>query len=349
MISLSASRDELERFLENPKPGECLGVDCEFEIRRTRRHIPSTLQFTRGDQTLVYDVHCGEPTDYTSALAGYKLILFASDQDLQVLQELGFLATVAENDIIDLQIGDALLNYGFGRGLAVVLEELLQCTFDTSEQKSHKWLERPLTEKQVEYAATGSQHLLALYAFMQEKLDASGKQQWLESQSQQLVSSTLCRNEQTDTPTRGQILREWVFQIASHRDIPPAWVIQRSRFAEIITNPSLVASELRRSRRPIATQGEVKRITALLHSSPITPSFSPGPKNLYKSVQKFANRRSAELNIHPLVAGSRQLSSRIARALHESRLSEYTANLPEWQREQFWPGVEEVHSAAKKK
>ena len=347
MVSFSAQSEELETFLAAPTPGECLGIDCEFEFRSTRWPVPSTLQLTRNDKTLVYDVYAGEPANLTSLLDDFRLILFACSQDLMVLQSLGCLADTLSKEIVDLQTADALLDRGHGRGLATIIDQDLGHSFDSQEQKSKHWLKRPLTDSQVEYAATGSQYLLELNEKYQQMLTTEGKRDWCAEQCSAAAKSVLMRDALQDKApqTRGRALQEWVFRIADHLDKPPSWILPRDTYGSVIENPKTLPVHLKR--KDFASKAEIQHIVGELRALPVRSQTATPSQSLIQRVQSFGRSRAKELQVHPALATSKPLATQMAKHICSGSLAHYLQTLPTWQQEHLWQGVEGVKGYCK--
>lgn len=90
----------------------------------------------------------------------------------------------------------AFLGHGLSTGFAALVEQYLNVELDKSESRTD-WLARPLSDKQLEYAAADVHYLLPLYDILLEKVMAAGwwqaAQQESELQASKRVKNAECR------------------------------------------------------------------------------------------------------------------------------------------------------------
>ncbi len=141
-----------------------------------------------------------------------------------------------------------------------------------SSQTRSDWLQRPLTEAQLNYAAEDVEHLEALYNIFCEELTALGRLDWAIEDSAALTNIELYRpapdtawqrlkNLQYAAPAeqaRARLLAAWREQRAVDLDKPRSWIISDSVLRaiaavnpanknELATVPELPAATLRKS------------------------------------------------------------------------------------------------------
>jgi len=111
-------------------------------------------------------------------------VLHACSEDLEVLLRLtGSLPT----PLFDTQLAAAYLNLGFSMGYSRLVQTVLGIELPKGETRSD-WLQRPLTETQVSYAAEDAQHLAELYVALDPQLSAD-KRDWVLEDGAELVAS----------------------------------------------------------------------------------------------------------------------------------------------------------------
>ena len=98
-------------------------------------------------------------------------ILHACSEDIEVLFYKYPQARI--HNIFDTQIGLAFLGYGLQVGYQKALKECLNIDISKAETRSD-WLARPLSNEQLQYAASDVEHLPALYDFIANRLRAKG-------------------------------------------------------------------------------------------------------------------------------------------------------------------------------
>ena len=123
---------------------------------------------------------------FLDALAAKPLIFHAGDYDLRILRaSTGFRPG---GEIFDTMIAAQLL--GIEQiGLAALIERVFAITIGKEGQKSD-WSQRPLSEKQLQYAVNDTRYLEALAVQMAAELDAKGRLEWHRESCRAMVQAS---------------------------------------------------------------------------------------------------------------------------------------------------------------
>ena len=166
-----------------------LGVDTEFR-RTTKDNMRlALLQINDGEEIYLIDTIL---IDYQENVSDF---LFSNDvtkifhsckEDLEAVYS--WTGRIMEN-IFDTQLANAFIDGQYSIGYQGLVEERLDIILDKNETRSN-WIRRPLTESQLNYAASDVQYLIHLYEELQKELVESNKIDWLYEDLQSLVSST---------------------------------------------------------------------------------------------------------------------------------------------------------------
>ena len=164
-----------------------VALDTEFMRVDTFYPIAGLLQV--GDGRCAYLVDPLRISDW-SAFAGLledrrvTKVLHACSEDLEVLLRLvGSLPL----PLFDTQLAAAYLDIGFSMGYSRLVQAVLGIELPKGETRSD-WLQRPLSEMQVRYAAEDAQHLAELYEALLPRLD-DDKRAWLLEDGEELVTN----------------------------------------------------------------------------------------------------------------------------------------------------------------
>ena len=130
---------------------EYIACDTEFERYSTYFPVPSLLQIAASDQTYIIDLTT--VTDHRplkEIFSNNKLlkILHSGRQDFEILLRLGINPT----NLFDSQVAMSFIGLYAKQSFEVLIRELLGEEIDKSQQNSD-WMKRPLSKKQLEYAA----------------------------------------------------------------------------------------------------------------------------------------------------------------------------------------------------
>jgi ribonuclease D len=133
-----------------------ISLDTEFVRTRTFVANLGLLQVNQnGHITLIDPISIPDLSPFWEAIDGQDCILHASSEDLEIIrQHKGDLNIT----LFDTQIACAFLNMGPSLGYAKMVEDLEQVIVDKGESRTD-WCARPLSEKQVSYAAIDVLHL----------------------------------------------------------------------------------------------------------------------------------------------------------------------------------------------
>lgn len=176
-----ASNNDLRDLCDQLANTELLALDTEFI--RTDTYFPklALIQLSDGKDCWLIDVLA---IDQFSALKqliespSNCIIFHACAEDLEVLDHS---LNIQPTGIFDTQIAAGIANVGFSMGYARLVEALIGAELDKQETRSN-WLARPLTQRQIDYAAIDVLHLHELHHMLVEMLDQQGRMAWFEEE-----------------------------------------------------------------------------------------------------------------------------------------------------------------------
>tara|TARA_B100000945_G_scaffold63077_1_gene47119 strand:- start:2443 stop:3276 length:834 start_codon:yes stop_codon:yes gene_type:complete len=166
-----------------------LGIDTEFR-RTTKDNMRLALmQINDGEEIYLIDTilidHQENVSDFLFSNDVTK-IFHSCKEDLEAVYS--WTGRIMEN-IFDTQLANAFIDGQHSIGYQGLVEERLDIILDKNETRSN-WIRRPLTESQLNYAASDVQYLIHLFEELQKELVESNKIDWLYEDLQSLVSST---------------------------------------------------------------------------------------------------------------------------------------------------------------
>ncbi|MCX7343915.1 MAG: hypothetical protein NT128_07215 [Proteobacteria bacterium] len=175
---------ELVNYIENSHIS-WLAIDTEFFRETTYYPILSLIQISTPSQTWVIDaISCVDITPLKLTLENYniKKIFHAGDQDWGILKQYTGAKTWP---FTDTQFMAAFAKFGHGASLEKLVSEFLGVTIDKSQQKTN-WLDRPLKDEQLEYAAQDAKFVASIYPILEKKLDELGRTAWVYEEMESL-------------------------------------------------------------------------------------------------------------------------------------------------------------------
>lgn len=243
--------EALDAACEAVADAPVIALDTEFFRERTFHPIPALIQFCAGGAAYLVDPTTMACTDTFRQLLGgpngseqkeseHKSaplkLLHASSEDLEVFAHW---AGVAIAPLVDTQIAQALIGEVPSMGYQKLVEHWLGETLPKDETRSN-WLERPLSETQLSYAALDVVYLLDVWTQQREKLEQLGRLGWLEEQCDQL-SAQAVRSDAADGQwylRQRQLWRLSARQVEAYRrltvwregevrrrDLPRGWLV----------------------------------------------------------------------------------------------------------------------------
>ncbi|GEM74768.1 ribonuclease D [Vibrio sagamiensis] len=165
-------------------------LDTEFVRVRTYYPQLGLIQLFDGEHLSLID-----PTELTDMTAFIELlkdssvlkVLHACGEDLEVFQN-AFGCTPFP--MVDTQLMAAFLGHGLSTGFASLVEQYLNVELDKSESRTD-WMARPLSQKQLDYAAADVHYLMPLYEILLEKVIQAGWWEASQQESELLVSKRI--------------------------------------------------------------------------------------------------------------------------------------------------------------
>jgi ribonuclease D len=174
--------EQLSPYIEKINSQKEFAIDLEFDKNRYRYGFNLCLvQICINDQCLLIDP-LSDRLDITSiypALETDKIqkITFAFGEDIRLLHSLG----CYPKNIYDLSIATSLLNYP-QKSLVDYISEILNWDTSKSSQQSN-WFKRPLSQKQMKYAAEDVLHLSELKNVLESEARDKKITDWIEEEN----------------------------------------------------------------------------------------------------------------------------------------------------------------------
>jgi len=164
-----------------------LCVDTEFHREKTYYAQFALLQVGSTDATYIIDpvaIKDLKPIWDLMLDPNILKVFHAGRQDLEIiLEHAGGLPL----PMFDTQIAAALLGYGQQVGFGNLVQRITKKALAKGESFSD-WLQRPLTQQQMKYAADDVIYLLPIYQALKEELQARKRSTWLDEEQATLTS-----------------------------------------------------------------------------------------------------------------------------------------------------------------
>lgn len=288
--------DELGRVIREVRAAGTAAVDTEFMRERTYRARLCLVQVATPSGLWLIDPL--EPVDLRPvaelvADPGVEVIVHAGRQDFEIFYEL--YGTVPAR-VFDVQIAAGFAGYGASLPYGRLVEALTGTTLSKGESYTD-WCARPLSDRQVAYAADDVAHLHPVAERLKRELERLGRLEWALEEMRlayedpdsyrfdPLGAYRRVTGRGTLNGRQLAVLREvarWREEAAARRNLPRGWVIKDPTLVEIARRMPSSPAELRairgmgarevdRSGREILAAVERGRRAAPVEAPPAPP------------------------------------------------------------------------------
>lgn len=186
-VITSATR--LETVCLQARNQKAVMLDTEFVRTRTLYPKLGLVQLYDGETLALIDpleIDNLEPLWELLRDQSVTKVLHACGEDLEVFQ---YYAGTMPVPMIDTQVMAAFLGYGVSAGFGTLVKDFLGVELDKGEARTN-WLARPLTDRQLDYAAADVYYLKPLFDKLLPLVEAKG---WSEALEQECAAQVLKR------------------------------------------------------------------------------------------------------------------------------------------------------------
>lgn len=204
---------ELARHCADWRRLPFVALDTEFMRVDTFYPKAGLVQVGDGERAFLIDPLLIEDWSAFAALLEDDTVLkvlHACSEDLEVFLRL---TGTLPQPLLDTQLAAGYLGIGYSMGYSRLVQAVLDIDLPKDETRSD-WLQRPLTEMQVRYAAEDAQHLAELYTALAPRL-TEPKRSWVLEDGAELVAN----------------LRREIAPEELYREAKLAWKLSRAQLA----------------------------------------------------------------------------------------------------------------------
>lgn len=352
-----------------------LAIDTEFMSERRYQALLCLVQVAVSDPDAPEGVRTEvlDPIDSSKPFDPAPLAGALADPAVEVIvhagrQDVAILSRTWETDItnvFDTQVAAGFLGYGNQEGYESLVRGALGVKLRGGEGFT-RWDKRPLTDKQISYAADDARLLLALGSKMEELLAERGRLEWAREESLIVQAS---RDERTperayerlpkvnrlDAGQRAAAWRlcEWRERLAREADRPPPFIVpdhalvelarRRPRDRKALENiRGLPQQTLHRRGAELVEQIEASRNDEPPPAEPSGPRRDSSEAPLVSLAQAVVRHRSAESGVATeLIATQTELAELVGAVRRGTDGSDVRA-LSGWRHELVGAELEEL-------
>lgn len=165
-------------FCQQASGKDAIAVDTEFVRTRTLYPQIGLIQIYDGERLVLIDpIAVTDLTPLAALLTNPAVvkILHSCSEDLETFQTA---LNVMPEPVFDSQFAASIANIGPMLGYAKLVEIMLGVQVDKGESRTD-WLARPLSDKQLEYAANDVLYLYQLYPQLKQQVEQKQRLEWV--------------------------------------------------------------------------------------------------------------------------------------------------------------------------
>ena len=183
--------EDLREYCKTLKKEKFITVDLEFMREKTYYAQICLIQVGCKKSAAIIDPLAKgiDLSPFWEIMQNKKIIkvFHACRQDIEIIYNLsGHIPT----PIFDTQIAAMVCGFGEFSSYESLVNELLGRELDKSCRLTN-WHRRPLDEKELEYAISDVTHLVEIYEKLAEKLKESGREHWIDEETEELQNPQL--------------------------------------------------------------------------------------------------------------------------------------------------------------
>lgn len=190
MHRLITTTDALNTLCEKLAQAEYVTVDTEFIREKTYYPRLCLVQLAGpNDEAAVDPLAQGiDLSALFDLLANPKIIkvFHAAKQDVEIFLQL---AGKIPSPLYDTQVAAMVCGYGEQIGYEALVNTILNEQLDKASRYTD-WAQRPLTQRQIDYAISDVTHLRHVYESLRDEIAAKGRESWISEEMANLCETT---------------------------------------------------------------------------------------------------------------------------------------------------------------
>ena len=313
-MKIITKNSELQDFCTKAANSKYITIDTEFLRERTYFSKLCLIQLAiPGDETdsAVLVDNLANDLDLSPIYELFQnekvvKVFHAARQDLEIFY---LDSGIFPYPLFDTQIAAMVCGFGDQVAYETLVKQIAKQTLDKSSRFTD-WSRRPLTEAQKKYALADVTHLRIIYEYLSQKLEKTGRLNWVEEEIKILISSETYdfdpKNSWRRIKTRSNsrrflgivaALAEFREKFAQTKNIPRNRVIKDDALLELASNKPKNLDDLSKSRLLLREARKGELASGLLNAIEIgvnTPE-SELPEKVDKSDKIIVNSALADL------------------------------------------------------
>jgi ribonuclease D len=276
-MTLIAENAALAEFCQRQRQAEFIAIDTEFMRDKTYWPQLCLVQIAGPQEAAAIDSLAPgidlAPLHALMADTKVTKVFHAARQDVEIFFHL---TGKIPAPLVDTQVAAMVCGFGDSVSYENLAARLAGARIDKSSRFTD-WAQRPLTDRQLQYALSDVTHLRPAYEHLARRLTKTGRSEWVAEEMAVLTSPSTYRLEpaeswrrikfRNDKPRALAILREiaaWREEEAQRRDLPRGRILKDETLCEIAAHAPRNVDDLARCRGLSRSIAENKQGQAIL-------------------------------------------------------------------------------------
>ncbi|MEC7838346.1 MAG: hypothetical protein VX523_06480 [Chloroflexota bacterium] len=325
-VNLITDKFDINLFLDEINKTKTLSVDTEFIRENTYYPILSLIQVGVNNQVFIFDC-LNETNDYKYLKNifqehEYLKIFHDAEQDIEIINDY---FSIELKNFFDTQLANAFIDFEHHISYKNLVKKYLKIDIDKELQTSN-WLKRPLSSKQVRYAANDVIYLEKIYLKISKLLANQKKQSWYTEELKCIEKELFNKREPINSWKKIRIkdfsginqelfinLSKYREEISRGRNIPKNWFLSDKNIIKLSSKKYLSLKDLKNENLTTNRFFNSSDYSELFYKFDFSQSFNKKikiKKHNVKKQQKILEYISKELNISQyLVANKKDLEN----------------------------------------
>jgi len=325
-VNLITDKFDINLFLNEIKKTKILSVDTEFIREKTYYPVLSLIQIAAKNQVFIFDC-LNKPYDLTNLKlifqdVEYLKIFHDAEQDIEIINDY---FSIELKNFFDTQLANAFIDLEHHISYKNLVKKYLNIEIDKELQTSN-WLKRPLSNKQIRYAANDVIYLEKIYLKTSKLLSNQKKQTWYEEELENIKKEIFNKKEPRNSWKKIKIndfsvinqdllieLSKYREEITRERNIPKTWFLSDKNIINLSSRKYLYLKDLKNenltSNRFFNSSDYSELFNKFDFSKPFNKKIKTKKHNVKKQ-QNILENISKEMNISQyLVANKKDLEN----------------------------------------
>jgi len=258
-INLITDESDNKLFLEEINKSKVLSVDTEFIREKTYYPVLSLIQLAVNNKVFIFD--CLGNNKNLNELSKifknnkYLKIFHDAEQDIEIINDFFSLEL---NNFFDTQLANAFIDLEHHISYKNLVKKYLNIDLDKELQTSN-WIKRPLSKRQINYAANDVLYLEKIYYKISQLLVLEKKDGWYKDELKKIVKDNKFKKEPKNAWEKIKLsdfsginqklfinLSKYREEICRKRNIPKTWYLSDKNIIKLSSKKYTNIDELKK-------------------------------------------------------------------------------------------------------